>query len=92
MPSSLAPIDDYTLAAFLAGNLSDADRARVIDALAADPEGSERLAMAAQALEAAQAFVEAMPRSTIRAADRAPRRSPDRHALQGVKAVRRGKA
>lgn len=46
-------IDEYTLAAFLAGMLSEGRRREVIDHLAASPEAREVLQMASEALEAA---------------------------------------
>ena len=62
-------IDEYTLAAFLAGNLPEKERAQVLAYLAASEDARELLCMAQDALEAA----DAPARSTPAPAPAAPR-------------------
>lgn len=75
--------DEYTLAAFMAGSLSDERRQEVIAYLAENAEARELLVMAYQALDASEdgtplpfdvpAFPQATPQPVAPAPDRAPR-------------------
>ncbi|QXD16450.1 hypothetical protein GQ464_005735 [Rhodocaloribacter litoris] len=65
MDPAKQPIDDQTLAAFMAGTLPVHRRREVVAQLARDPELRELLQMACEALEAARQ-AEALPAASVR--------------------------
>jgi hypothetical protein len=82
MRSTLS-IDDYTLASFIGGTLSERSRRDVIEHLIQDADAREWLKMVGQALEAAQSFVERQhSRSPKGAKARPPMHRADRPAVQ----------
>lgn len=71
-------IDEYTLAAFLAGTLPEARQQEVIEYLAANPDAREVLQMAAEALEAARSGDVEEPMKDASASQRQVRSRPAR--------------
>ena len=80
------PIDEYTLAAFLSGTLSEERRREVVAYLAKNADARELLCMAQEALEASQQPVVEQPFTMPMAAPEqpAPSREPIRHAPRPV--------
>ncbi len=80
------PIDEYTLAAFLSGILSEERRREVVAYLAKNADARELLCMAQEALEASQQPVVEQPFTMPMAAPEqpAPSREPIRHAPRPV--------
>jgi len=76
------PIDEYTLAEFLSGTLSEERRREVVAYLAKNADARELLCMAQEALEASQQPVVEQPFTMPMAAPEqpAPSREPIRHA------------
>lgn len=94
MDQTHTPVDEYILAAFIAGTLDEERRRAVINYLAANAEARELLHMAYQAMEAAHApdavpevhpAPAQLPVSPVR--DRAPRRRIARRMAAGLLAV-----
>ncbi len=80
------PIDEYTLAEFLSGTLSEERRREVVAYLAENADARELLCMAQEALEASQQPVVEQPFTMPMAAPEqpAPSREPIRHAPRPV--------
>ncbi len=80
------PIDEYTLAEFLSGTLSEERRREVVAYLAKNADARELLCMAQEALEASQQPVVEQPFTMPIAAPEqpAPSREPIRHAPRPV--------
>ena len=82
MKSTQHPIDEYTLAAFLSGTLSEEQRREVAAYLAENADARELLCMAHEALEAAQQPAVEQPFAAPAPTPEqpAPSRAPIRHA------------
>ena len=82
MKSQQNPIDEYTLAAYLSGTLSEEQRREVVAYLARNSDARELLCMAHEALEAAHQPAVEQPFTAPTAAPEqpAPSRDPIRHA------------
>ncbi len=85
------PIDEYTLAEFLSGTLSEERRREVVAYLAKNADARELLCMAQEALEASQQPVVEQPFTMPMAAPEqpAPSREPIRHTPRPAARLRR---